>query len=127
MNINREEYVIKMRKLFSYSSSITPTGELNHKYFHSKKGQYWSEEDNQNLIKGIEEFGVGAWAEIRAKYTQNWSEMDLKLRTGYLFKSFNVDKYNYITYTKEDIEKIANANEKEGREKNKFKFDIYLN
>lgn len=127
MSISREDYVITMRKLFSNKNSITPKGELNHKYFHSKKGQYWSEEDNDNLIKGIEEFGVGAWAEIRAKYLKNWSEMDLKLRTGYLLKSFNVDMYNYITYTKEEIEKIAKVNEKEGRDKNKFKYDIYLN
>ena len=53
--------------------------------------------------------------------------MDLKLRSGYLLKSLNIDKYNYITLSKEEIEKIAEENEREGKEKGKFKYDVYFN
>ena len=67
-----KDYVIKMRTLFSNKNSILPSGELNHKYFQTKIGQYWTLEDNEKLIKGIEEFGVGAWGEIRSKYMKNW-------------------------------------------------------
>jgi hypothetical protein len=116
-----------MRKTFSSKNSILPNGELNHKYFQTKIGQYWTDEDNEKLSKGIEEFGVGAWDEIKAKYLKSWSQMDLKLRCGYLFKCVNIDKYSYISFTKEEIIKIANQNEREGIEKNKFKHGVYFN
>jgi hypothetical protein len=67
-----EEYVISMRKLFSNKNCILPNGELNHKYFQTKLGQYWTEEENEKLSKGIEEFGVGAWKEIKTRYLNNW-------------------------------------------------------
>ncbi len=67
-----KDYVLQMRKLFSNQNSILPDGELNHKYFQTKIGQYWTIEDNEKLMKGIEEFGVGAWANIKLKYLKNW-------------------------------------------------------
>jgi len=66
------DYVIKMRKAFSNKNSIFQNGELNHKYFQTKIGQYWTEEDNEKLIDGIHEFGVGAWDKIKKKYLKNW-------------------------------------------------------
>ena len=66
------DYVIKMRKAFSNKNSIFPNGELNHKYFQTKIGQYWTQEDNEKLIDGIQEFGVGAWDKIKKKYLKNW-------------------------------------------------------
>ena len=67
-----EDYALKMRKLFSNKNSILQNGELNHKYFQTKLGQYWTHDDNENLLKGIEEVGVGAWKEIKASYLKNW-------------------------------------------------------
>jgi hypothetical protein len=37
----------------------------------------------------------------------------------------NVDKYNFIELTREEINKIAQENEKEAKEKGKFKFGVY--
>lgn len=71
-NKRNKDYVIKMRKMFSNKNSILPDGELNHKYFHTKIGQYWTFDDEDKLYKGIEEFGVGAWLEIKNKYLNNW-------------------------------------------------------
>ncbi len=70
--MNREQYVLEMRKAFSNSNSINPNGELNHKYFQTKIGQYWTEKDNTQLIKGLQEIGVGAWSEIKNKFLKNW-------------------------------------------------------
>jgi hypothetical protein len=49
------------------------------------------------------------------------------LRAGYLFKTTNIDSYNYMTFTQEEIAKIAQINEEEAKEKNKFKYGIYFN
>lgn len=70
--MNRKDYSIIMRKQFSNENIILENGELNHKYFQTKIGQYWNDADNEKLIKGIGEFGVGAWAEIKDKYLKNW-------------------------------------------------------
>ena len=67
-----KDYVLEMRKNFSNKNSILSNGELNHKYFQTKIGQYWTIEYDEKLIKGIEEFGVGAWAEIKTKFLKNW-------------------------------------------------------
>jgi hypothetical protein len=72
MNKESQEYVLKMRKTFSNKNSILSNGELNHKYFQTKIGQYWTDSDNEKLYKGIEELGVGAWNEIKAKHLKNW-------------------------------------------------------
>ncbi len=69
--MNREQYVLEMRKAFSNPNSIHPSGELNHKYFQTKIGQFWTDKDNTQLMKGLQEFGVGAWSEIKEKYLKN--------------------------------------------------------
>ena len=74
-----KDYVIKMRTLFSNRNSILPNGELNHKYFQTKIGQFWTIEDNEKLIEGIEKFGVGAWGEIKSKYMKNCVLINLTL------------------------------------------------
>ena len=75
-----KEYVTNMRKLFSNKNCILENGELNHKYFQTKLGQYWTQEDYEKLAKGIEEFGVGAWKEIKTSYLNNWvSKLSNKL------------------------------------------------
>jgi hypothetical protein len=70
--MNREKYITEMRKTFSNPNSIHPNGEINHKYFQTKIGQYWADQENLQLTQGLEEFGVGFWAEIKSKYLKNW-------------------------------------------------------
>lgn len=67
-----KDYVLQMRNLFCNKNSILKNGDLNHKYFQTKIGQFWTEDDYEKLTKGIEEFGVGAWNEIKQKYLKNW-------------------------------------------------------
>ena len=51
-NENKKDYVIQMRKSFSNKNSILSNGDLNHKYFQTKIGQYWTAEDNE-LLKHV--------------------------------------------------------------------------
>ena len=55
------------------------------------------------------------------------SETDLELRTGYLFKCVDTSKYSFICLNREEIKKISQENEIEGKEKNKFKYGVYFN
>ena len=64
-------YVLSMRKEFSSKNSILPSGELNHKYFQTKIGQYWSDVEEESLVKGLADFGVGKWESIRKNLLKN--------------------------------------------------------
>ena len=60
-----KNYVLTMRKNFSSRNSILPNGDLNHKYFQTKIGQYWSDVEENCLLKGIQQYGVGSWETIK--------------------------------------------------------------
>ena len=64
-NTSDLNYVYEMRKAFSHKHMITPSGELNHKYFLQKLGKYWSQDETELLYKGIEKYGVGQVEEIK--------------------------------------------------------------
>ena len=66
-----KQYVLSMRKEFSSKNSILTTGELNHKYFQTKIGQYWSEQEDDLLLIGIASFGVGKWDLIKKNHLKN--------------------------------------------------------
>jgi hypothetical protein len=70
--MNRDKYVTEMRKAFSNPNSIHQNGEINHKYFQTKIGQFWTEKENELLIKGLHEYGIGQWAEMKSKYFKTW-------------------------------------------------------
>lgn len=53
------EYSRKMRLALSNEDIKNPgDGSLNHKYFLVKKGSYWSELNQKNLIKGLGLYGT---------------------------------------------------------------------
>lgn len=126
-SFDRKKYTLEMRKVFSNKNSILPNGDLNHKYFQTKIGQYWSEEDNDNLTLGIELFGIGNWEKIQQENLQTRSATELQLRACLLLKCYNIDKYNGCFLTKKQIDEIADQNVKEGLRLNKFNYGVYLN
>jgi hypothetical protein len=69
---NKTNYSTQMRKTFSNKDCILENGSLNHKYWHTKINQYWTDNNYNLLIQGIEEFGIGAWLKIKNKYLKNW-------------------------------------------------------
>ena len=50
-------YAQNMRLQFSNKEMIDNTGNINHKYFLVKKGAYWSNKEDEALMRGIELFG----------------------------------------------------------------------
>ena len=51
MTIEKQQYIIKMRKdLIGDTDICDNDGELNIKYFNVKKGQYWSPKEKDKLI-----------------------------------------------------------------------------
>ena len=89
---DRKNYNYEIRKAFSNKNSILKNGDINHKYFQTKVGQYWSDEETIQLMKGIEEYGVGFFDKIKFKYLKLWSETELRLRTSLLLKCFKIDE-----------------------------------
>lgn len=124
---DRNLYNYEMRRAFSSKDSILENGDINHKYFQTKVGQYWGIDQENLLLKGIEEFGVGLWDQIKHKYLKSRSETELKLRTCILLKLSNIDEYFGKKFTLNEIKKEAQKNEKEGIEQKRFSEGIYYN
>lgn len=57
-NIDYSEYARKMRLALSNEDIKKPNGEINHEYFLVKKGSYWSEKNQDALVRGLEIFGI---------------------------------------------------------------------
>ena len=67
--IDYRNYAINMRKAFSGKIIANlPQGDINHKYFNTKKGQYWSEKDEDTFQKGILKCGVDQPADISKEF-----------------------------------------------------------
>ena len=56
--IDYKEYGKAMRTALSGQQISKSDGTLNHQYFNAKKGFYWSENNNEELINGICSFGT---------------------------------------------------------------------
>ena len=63
----KKEYILSMRKLCG-KDLVKPNGSLNLPYFKLKKGQYWNEEAQKELIKAVIEFGATNVKSIMSKY-----------------------------------------------------------
>jgi hypothetical protein len=86
--ITRQEYNTEMRKAFSNRMCINEDGSINHRYFQSKVGQFWTEKDDKNLILGINEFGVNSNEEIKQKFLKNWVKIILTIGLKFCLKIF---------------------------------------
>ncbi len=125
--LDRKIYIFEMRKTFSNKNSILENGNINHNYFQTKVGLYWGIEENNQLMKGIEEYGVGVFDKIKHKYLRKWSETEIKLRTCILLKCFNIEEYYKKKLNVHEIKKESDNNQREGIEKRKFHNEIYYN
>ena len=56
--IDYQSYAKAMRLALSGPEICRDDGSLNHQYFNAKKGYYWSEENNQELINGLCDHGT---------------------------------------------------------------------
>jgi len=67
LDADKRHYIIKMRQVFMDTNKdiFFEDGSLNFKYFNVKKGHYWSREMNEELIKGVIEYGATNFKLIR--------------------------------------------------------------
>lgn len=68
--IDYTEYAKSMRGVLSGPEICLPDNSLNHGYFNSKKGFYWSENNELTLIEGIKKYGKD-WKTIASEFFQN--------------------------------------------------------
>lgn len=92
--IDYEAYAKAMRQALSGCEICRPDSTLNHKYFNAKKGFYWSEENNEELLAGMMEHGK-KWEEIASKhFKQTKKAVEIEMRACLLF---GVKDSKYIT------------------------------
>ena len=80
--VSREEWRLTMRKAFCKKDMIDDNGnlvkecvcrmELICRYFHLKKLKTWTLKEEEELIKGIQTYGVGEWERIRRDFLPDW-------------------------------------------------------
>ncbi|CAG9329720.1 unnamed protein product [Blepharisma stoltei] len=116
----------ELRRILSGVPIVDQEGSINHRYFADFPGAYWSQDDENQLLKGIEDFGVGEYEEIAEKYMPNKSPIELKLRTCILLGAYNLDEWNGLKDPKR-IGAIKKANEKMGKKSGKWQYGIYIN
>lgn len=68
--IDYESYAKEMRGALSAEEMILPDNSINHQYFHAKKGFYWSNNNELQLIDGLR------------KYSLNFNEISKKIFKG---------------------------------------------
>ena len=120
MNAEKTKYVLEMRKELCHEHIIHEDGSLNIKYFNVKKGQYWSNVENELLIEGVIKHGATAYKAIKEDYLKetkddqkgvDWSETEIRLRICRLLRYYNLEDYKTTKFhTREDIAKEAAKN-----------------
>jgi len=98
MSEDKKKYVLEMRKELCGDTHITKKdGHLNLKYFNVKKGQYWSRDEQEELIIGVIKFGATKFNAIKKgsdRFTDgNWTETEIRLRTCKLLKIYDLSEY----------------------------------
>ena len=97
-------YIIEMRKALCRENICQKDGSLNLKYFNVKKGHYWSKKENENLIKGVINFGACEFKKIKKTYLETWTETEIRLRICKLLRYYNIKDYKDKKFTsKEEI------------------------
>jgi len=90
LDMKKRKYVIEMRKGLCGKHIIMEDGSLNLKYFNVKKGHYWSDEENRQLIKGAMKYGVDFKAIRKEFFKKEWTETEIRLRLCRLLKCYNL-------------------------------------
>lgn len=115
LDLKKRKYIIEMRKALSNKNIILEDGSLNLKYFNVKKGHYWSQVENENLIKGVLKHGPTNFKKIKKDSFTNWTETEIRLRICRLLKCYNLSVYEGKVFaSKEEILKEAKKNKEIG-------------
>nr|7YI8_D Chain D, Transmembrane protein, putative [Tetrahymena thermophila SB210]7YI9_D Chain D, Transmembrane protein, putative [Tetrahymena thermophila SB210] len=120
------QYAKNMRKDLSNQDICLEDGALNHSYFLTKKGQYWTPLNQKALQRGIELFGVGNWKEINYdEFSGKANIVELELRTCMILGINDITEYYGKKISEEEQEEIKKSNIAKGKKENKLKDNIY--
>ena len=53
----------------------------------------WTEKEEQGLIEGVQEFGVGHWMQIRRSKLREWDEVEIRLKCARLMGRQDLSSY----------------------------------
>ncbi|EGR34745.1 hypothetical protein IMG5_002780 [Ichthyophthirius multifiliis] len=113
MEINdlRQQYTNKMRIDLSNEFIKLENGQLNHKYFLCKRGQYWR---------------VGNWNQINLQFfNEKANEIELELRCCILLSINDLSDYQGQKLSEDEILQQQKINLQKGKQENKLKDNIY--
>eukprot|EP00775_Hariotina_reticulata_P005357 gene5357-5593_t len=115
------EHVLQMRRLFSPPGSVNADGSINQEFFRPKKvltlmDRKWSEAEQRQLYRGLEQFGVGRWSEIREQMLPGWEEQHIRLKAAKLLGCQNLSRYNGQQLAKAKVQDEYNKNKSLGAE-----------
>mgnify|MGYP000200443743 CR=1 FL=1 len=83
--IDYQSYSSQMRSALSGSEICNKDGSLNHTYFNTKKGFYWSEKNNEQLEQGVMNYDLDIPSIKEHQFKNTKSDMELELRLCLLF------------------------------------------
>lgn len=116
----------ELRRKLCSKPIVDLEGNINHSYFLSTPGRYWSEDDETALLLGIRTYGAGDLISIRDQYLPTKSTIELKLQISLLLGVYNTEEYSDFRDT-EAIQQVRETNLKLGKKQGKLEYGIYLN
>jgi hypothetical protein len=85
--IDYKSYAEQMRAALSGSEICNEDRSLNHSYFNTKKGFYWSDKNQEQLIQGVLSHELDIPTIREQLFKNGKSEMELELRLCLLFNA----------------------------------------
>lgn len=116
----------ELRKALCKEPIVDSEGNINHLYFADLPKNYWSLEDQQKLLMGLQEKGVGKFEEIQAEYFPSKTAIELRLRTCLVLGVYDLSEYEGFTDTSQ-IPEIYSKNQDLGQKSGKWYYGVYLN
>lgn len=134
---DKNDFIIKMRKIFTHKSMLNDDLSLNIEAFRPKisnmqeeirKKKKWGPLDTENLFLAIEECGIGNWNEMQEKYSlAKWPGNELSKRTKNIIGSQSLARYRNWKGNKEQCALEFKENKRIGELLNCWKGGVLVN
>eukprot|EP00884_Botryococcus_braunii_P004742 jgi/Botrbrau1/14269/Bobra.0368s0002.1 len=115
----RDVWVRDLRQLFSPPGMLNDDGSINQQFFKPKQvflveERKWGSGERDLLYKGLEQYGVGQWRQIRENLLPQWEEQLLRVRAARLLGSQSLARYTNWRGSREAVEKEFQKNKELG-------------
>jgi hypothetical protein len=90
-----ETWVKHMRTQLCPPEMVDQDGNFEEIYFKPRlrNNMLWTEKEEQGLIEGVQEFGVGHWMQIRRSKLREWDEVEIRLKCARLMGRQDLSSY----------------------------------